>query len=348
MGRIGAFLRLGLTLCALVLIATPAPAQHGRDVPPSAATGAPSGANPTAQAVTEEQLFREMRKLEGRVTIPDSKAAILQQPQGRDYRAFHEGVLPWIGGIVVLGMLVALIAFYLYRGRITLEGVEETGVKITRFNAFERFTHWMTAVSFIVLALTGLNYVFGKRLLFPLLGPDAFASWSQWAKYAHNAFAWPFMIGLALMIVMWIKDNLPQRGDGTWLRQFGGFMSGRHPPAGRFNAGQKLIFWAVALGGLALAGSGLVMLFPFTTFDINGMQIAQYVHGIAGMLLTAVIIAHIYIGTLGMEGAYNAMGTGEVDLGWAKTHHSLWVSSQQRRAERGTPLGRRAGAQMGR
>src|SRR5690606_16053995 len=141
--------------------------------------------------VQEEALLQELNKLQGRVTIPDRKLSVLQQPQGRDYRRFHESILPWTGGILIGGMLLTLAAFYLYRGRIRLRPEDNVGRKVLRFTAFERFVHWMTAASFVVLAITGLNYFFGKRLLMPLLGPDAFSAWSQWAKYAHNFVSWP-------------------------------------------------------------------------------------------------------------------------------------------------------------
>jgi formate dehydrogenase subunit gamma len=225
--------------------------------------GARQRLEPDRERRLEEQLFRQLDKLTGRVSIPDAKAALLQQPQGRDYRGFREGVLPWLGGIAVLGMILALAVFYFTKGRIRLEPSEESGRKILRFNALERFTHWLTALCFIVLAISGLNYIFGKRLLMPIIGPDAFAAWSQYAKYAHNFLAWPFMLGLLVMIVVWIRDNIPDRTDVTWLKQGGGFLGGGHPPARRFNAGQKLIFWSVVIGGLALSVSGLIMLFPF-------------------------------------------------------------------------------------
>ena len=314
----------------------------GLAAPASAQQGPASGSNPTAQAVQEDQLLRELQKLEGRVTIPDGKASLLEQPQGRDYQGFHEGLLPWVGGIAILGMLIALAVFYFSKGRMRMEDSPESGIKIKRFGGLERFTHWMTATSFIVLAITGVNYFFGKRLLMPLIGPDAFATWSQWAKYAHNFVAWPFMLGILIMLVVWIKDNLPDRYDAAWIRAGGGFFKNTHPPAGRFNAGQKLIFWSVILGGIALSVSGIIMLFPFSLADINWMQTAQYVHAIVGVILIAIMIAHIYIGSLGMEGAYDAMSTGEVDLAWAKRHHDLWVEKEQAKNARGPQLGGRA------
>ena len=342
-------------LAATMGIAAPASAQQGTatqgGTTQNAVQGPASGSNPTASAVSEEQLFRQLDKLSGRVTIPDAKAALLQQPQGRDYRGFREDVLPWLGGIFVLGMILALAVFYFTRGRIRLDHSEESGRKILRFNALERFTHWLTALCFIVLAISGLNYIFGKRLLMPIIGPDAFAVWSQYAKYAHNFLAWPFMLGLLVMIVVWIRDNIPDRTDVTWLKQGGGFLGSGHPPARRFNAGQKVIYWSVVLGGLALAASGLIMLFPFSAsgiqgmqFDVNGMQLAQYVHATVGVILIAIMIAHIYIGSLGMEGAYDAMGSGEVDLAWARAHHSLWVEEQQAKTASGPQTGTRRAA----
>jgi formate dehydrogenase subunit gamma len=137
------------------------------------------------------------------------------------------------------------------------------------------------------------------------------------------------------MIVVWIRDNVPDGTDVHWLKAGGGFFGDRHPPARRFNAGQKIIFWAVTLGGLTLSASGVVMLFPFSVADVNGMQLAQYIHATVGVILIAIMIAHIYIGSLGMEGAYDAMGSGEVDLAWARVHHSLWVEQEQARTASG-------------
>ena len=324
-----------LVACVAVSISVPALAQGGQPA-------SPSGSNPTAQAVNEERLLQQLNTLQGRVSIPDGKAAILQQPQGRDYRQFREGWLPWIGGIAILGMLLALAAFYFAKGRIKLEQGPETGRKVTRFNAFERFTHWLTATAFIILAISGLNYIFGKRLLLPLIGPEAFATWSQWAKFAHNYISWAFILGMLIMLVVWIRDNIPDRYDAAWLRAGGGFFGERHPPARRFNAGQKLIFWSVILGGIALSVTGIVMLFPFSTVEINGIQWAQYIHATVGVVLIAIMIAHIYIGSLGMEGAYDAMGSGEVDLAWARAHHSVWVEEEQARNASGPQLKGRA------
>jgi formate dehydrogenase subunit gamma len=317
----------------------PAGAQSGQDRNPITQ---PPSTNPTANSVKEEDLLNRLQKLEGRITIPDGKAAILEQPQGRDYRGFRERALPWIGGIAIVGMLLGLAIFYFTKGPITLGDSPQSGRKILRFTALERGTHWVTATCFIVLAITGLNYIFGKRLLLPLMGPDAFSAWTQYAKFAHNFLAWGFILGVLVMLVVWIRDNIPDRHDWAWLRAGGGIFGRGHPPARRFNAGQKLIYWSVIIGGLALSATGIMMLFPFSAADINGMQWAQYIHATVGVLLIAVMIAHIYIGTLGMQGAYSAMSTGEVDIAWAKAHHSVWVEEEQAKTARGSQLGGRA------
>ncbi len=306
-----------------LLIAAPANAQS------------PSGSNPTEQAVSEQQLLDELQKIQGRVSIPDAKAATLEQPQGREYRGFREGALPWIGGIAVLGMLFVLALFYFIRGKIRTQA-PESNVKILRFNVLERLVHGTTATAYILLASTGQNFIFGKRLLMPLIGPEAFSTWSIWSKYAHDFVSWAFMLGILIMLVVWIWDNLPDRYDAHWIKVGGGFFdkSNRtHPPAARFNAGQKLIFWTVILGGIGLSITGIYLLFPFEFTDVNGMQWAQYIHATVGVIMVAVIIAHIYIGTLGMEGAYEAMGSGTVDLNWAREHHSAWVENQNLEGE---------------
>jgi len=311
-------------LVALALVATPAPAQQ------------PNSVNPTADAVKEDQLLQQLHIIGGRGTIPDVKSYNIEQPAGRDWRHYQEVVLPWVGAIAILGMLVVLVAFYLIRGMVRLES-GRSGRTIVRFNAFERFVHWMTATCFIILGISGLNITFGKRLLLPLMSPQAFTDWSQWAKYAHDFLSFPFTIGVVLIFLMWIAGNLPARGDLTWLEEGGGIVGRRHASAGRFNAGQKAIYWIVVLGGGAMAATGYLMMFPFYVTDIAGMQTVTMIHGTVAVLFVAVMIAHIYIGTIGMEGAFEAMGTGTVDVNWAKEHHDRWAEQELAKGRSAAP-----------
>jgi formate dehydrogenase subunit gamma len=304
-----------LVLIGLAVLAVPASAQQ------------PNSVNPTADAVKEDQLLNQMRIINGRGTIPDTKSYNLEQPAGRDWRHFHETVLPWLGTIAIIGMLAVLVLFYLVRGMVKIEA-GRSGRTIVRFNALERFVHWMSASCFVVLGLTGLNITFGKRLLLPLMGADAFTAWSQWAKYAHDFVSFPFSLGVVLIFLMWIAGNIPTGADVEWLKEGGGMVGRKHPPAPRFNAGQKMIYWIVVVGGGLIAATGYMMMFPFYLTDIAGMQTTQMLHGIIAVLFVAVMLAHIYIGTIGMEGAFEGMGTGTVDINWAKQHHSIWVEKE--------------------
>jgi formate dehydrogenase subunit gamma len=290
----------------------------------------PTMVNPQASAVNEGKLFEQLNRISGRCTVPDQKACTIEQPAGRDWRHFHEVTLRWIGGIVIIGTLAVLIGFYLWRGMVKIES-GRSGRTIVRFNGFERFVHWMTATCFIILAVSGLNITFGKPVLLPLIGPESFTAWSQLAKYAHNYLSFPFTIGVFLIFLIWIAGNIPTRIDVEWLKRGGGIVGHDHPPAYRFNAGQKMIYWIVVLGGAAVAVSGYVLMFPFYGTDIASMQTAQIVHAVVAVLFVAAMIGHIYIGTIGMEGAFEAMGTGAVDLNWAKEHHNLWLEEEQAR-----------------
>ncbi len=308
----------------------------------------------TLGGVSDPELWRSLRYGDANISVTSRTpaAGVIIQDGGMAWLSFREGPLAHYGGYMLLGVIAAIALFYLIRGRIRIEG-ERSGATITRFNAVERFGHWLMAGSFVVLAITGLVLLFGRIALIPLFGKDAFAPLAAAGKWAHNNLSWAFMAGLAIVIVVWIAHNLPNRHDLVWLAKGGGlFSKGVHPPARKFNAGQKIIFWSVVVFGLSISLSGLSLLFPFElpmfakTFAIlNGtglpqllgfgelptvlgphqeMQLAQLWHSIVAFLFIAIIIAHIYLGSIGMEGAFDAVASGEVDVQWAKEHHSLW------------------------
>jgi formate dehydrogenase subunit gamma len=297
-------------------------------VPASAQRLAPDGApDPTASVTNEQTLLKEFPRAEGRIDIPDSNASVLIQPAGRTWDYFHEVLLHWGGAIVIVGTIALLGLAYLIMWRIRISA-GRSGVKIVRFKPLERFSHWLTAVSFVILGLTGLNITFGKIILLPVVGPEAFSDIAQAAKYVHNFVSISFVLGLFLIIVIFFRDNLFERVDIDWVKQGGGFIKNKHAPAGRFNLGEKGVYWLSLLAGIAVSASGFVLLFPFYGTNIADMQIAQVIHAVVAVLFVALILAHIYIGTLGMEGAFEAMGTGEVDLNWAKEHHDLWLTRE--------------------
>ncbi len=361
--RGGVWAVLFLLAAAAATGAVTASAQQASD--PALRESPTGGAVPgnTLGTTSDSDFWRAVRHgTAGTVSIPDKKAATLVQSEGELWRSLRNGPLSLYGSWAIVGMIVLLCLFFAIRGRIRIEH-GRAGVTITRFTAVERFGHWLLATSFIVLALTGLNVLYGRYVLKPLIGADAFGVITQVGKYLHNYLAFAFMAGLVLVLLMWIRHNLPDRTDFKWIVQGGGMFSRKlHPPARKFNAGQKLLFWLVVLGGLSVSLSGWSLLFPFTThyfadtfslvnrvFDttlpttlapIQEQQLASLWHAIVGIFLICVIIAHIYIGTIGMEGAFDAMGSGEVDLNWAKEHHSLWaeeVEAKERAAGAAQP-----------
>lgn len=317
---------------AAFLAAAPATAQNVVGTPTN-----PVQTPPRALELEMQQMLTGGR-IAGRVSIPDQNAANLIQPAGRTWRDFHNVTLTWVGAIAILGVLAVLIVFYATRGRIPIEG-GPSGRTIERFNLLDRSVHWMTASTFVILALSGLNLTFGRYLILPLIGPEAFATLSLWGKIAHNFLAFPFTLGIVLMFLLWVKDNIPNARDIAWFKAGGGlFGKGAHPPpAGRFNGGQKMVFWLTILGGAAVAISGYILVFPFMFTDIAGQQLAHMVHGLLSVLMIAAILAHIYIGSIGMEGAFAAMGSGQVDLNWAKEHHALWVEQEMARGRISAP-----------
>ena len=259
-------------------------------------------------------------------SLPAARDGVLMQPQGRDFRRRLEGTISYAGGWIIFGVSLALSLFLLIRGRIPLAN-GFSGRTVERFGGFERANHWLTASSFVVLAITGLILIYGWTFLQPLVGSVAYGSVARVSLYLHVAFAATFFLGICVMAVIWLRQNLPSRLDLHWLRRFGGFLdnSGDNPPARRFNAGQKLVFWGVFIGGLLLSLSGLTLMFPFFWTDIQALQWILLGHALLALLVVGLILGHIYIGTIGMEAAFDAMWTGFVDRNWAEEHHRLWL-----------------------
>ncbi|WP_207478345.1 formate dehydrogenase subunit gamma [Arenibaculum pallidiluteum] len=320
-----------LRAVALVTLMTAVPLV----VPPKAMA---QQAVPANDAALLRALQAPAGDISGRISIPDRKAAVLQHPEGREWREFREGTLKAAAGGLLLAVVAGLALFYAVRGRIRIDA-GPSGRTITRFGGLDRYAHWLTASSFIVLGLSGLNLIFGRTLVLPLVGPEAFATLTEIGKFAHNFLSFPFVLGIVLMFVLWVKDNIPNALDVAWISQAGGlFSKGKHPPAKRFNAGQKVIFWLVVLGGAAMSVTGYMLMFPFYATGVDGMQLMHMLHALIAAVMVAGIIGHIYIGSVGMEGAFDAMGSGEVDVNWAREHHSLWLQEEMARQGKGAKV----------
>jgi len=289
----------------------------------------------------------------GSTQMKGELSAVMIQSEGDNWRAFRNGPLSVYGAFGLLGIIGLLVIFYVVRGRITIDAGPSDD-RIMRFGTIDRFAHWLMAGSFVVLGITGLNLLYGRYVLLPIIGKDAFAAITTFGKYAHNYLAFAFMLGLGLSFILWVRHNIPNKLDLKWLAMGGGiFAKGVHPPARKFNAGQKIIFWAVMIGGLSVSMSGIALMFPFQTSmfaetfallnsvgfslptDFTAMQeqqMNQLWHGVVSLGLMTMIVAHIYIGSVGMEGALDAMNSGMVDRNWAKEHHNLWVEEEDQKA----------------
>jgi len=280
----------------------------------------------TLGGTNDSEMWRAIRQgVTGSVSLPDKQAGVLVQSEGDNWRAINNGPLKKYGAWIMAAIVGLLIIFFLVRGRVKVDA-GLSGRTLLRFDGLDRFAHWLTATSFILLGLTGLNIMYGRYVLKPLIGPDAFASLTYLGKVSHNYTGFAFALGIVLMFALWVKDNLPDRHDIGWILKGGGLVGKHnHPPAGRFNFGQKFIFWSVIIGGALLTITGLTLMFPFYWTDMAGMHLGQLIHAAIAVIMIAIIIAHIYIGSLGMEGAFDAMGTGMVDENWAREHHSAWV-----------------------
>ena len=324
------------------------------------ATGNPEQAAPLAGqlgplgGVSDPELWRALRYGTADVTSSNPAPAgnVLIQDGGMRWLSWRNGPVRSYGLYALLGMMVLLAVFYLVRGKIRIEG-EKTGARILRFRLIERLAHWSMAIPFVLLAITGLSLLFGRVALIPLFGHEAYAPIAVAGKFVHNYVSWVFMFGLVLSFLLWVWKNFPQKTDIIWLLKGGGlFSKGVHPSAGKFNAGEKIIFWVVIIFGAMISATGLSMLFPFQlhmfapTFEaLNAMHIPQTLglgelstqlapqeemrfsqiwHVIVAFAYTTIILAHIYLGSIGMEGALDAMTKGTVEAQWAKEHHDLW------------------------
>jgi len=294
-------------------------------------SGAPEGAAAQAQRqqtqpLNNAPLWREVRSGEpGYTTARGPEAGVLVQSRGETWREARVPITS-IGGAIIALALLALIGYYSWRGSIGLHD-KPTGKLIQRFSTADRIAHWTMGISFVILGLTGLVLTFGKHILLPVIGYTLFAWLANFSKNLHNFVGPIFSVVLPIFILMFIRDNLPRAHDIKWIARFGGMLDkkGGHVPSGRFNAGEKALFWGlVVVISIVLVVTGYILNFPNFGQTRSTMQTANVLHMVFGLLGNAMACFHIYLGTVGMRGAYQAMRTGYVDETWAKEHHEYW------------------------
>lgn len=297
-------------------------------LPASAIADEQTAAKPIQIPNPAADLWREVRQKDvasaGATQVSGVESAVLINPYGEKWRQFRmQQLLPY-GGYALSGVLLLLLLFYLVRGRIRLEA-GPSGKKLFRYTVYERTIHWFMASLFLFLAFSGLILLFGRSLLLPIIGPEGFSMLASASKEGHNLFGPVFLLALALMFFQFVRRNIYQRGDLTWLLKGGGIVGKTHLPSNFFNMGEKTLFWMLILIGGVIVASGLVLVFPVFGQGRVIMELSHVAHGIGALVMIVAVLGHIYIGTIGMEGAIDNMKTGYCDLNWALEHHSNWA-----------------------
>ena len=290
----------------------------------------------TETANARSEYWREARKgAAGYSAVAgwdDPESGVLIQNGGQNWRQIRNG---WIANYapLMLGVVfAALVLYHALHGRNNLSE-RPSGRRVLRWRPHERALHWTMALLFVILAVTGLSLLFGRALLIPVLGKDAFAAYAGVAKDLHNYLGPAFFACMVLVLLLWLPRNIPNRTDWEWVRQWGGLFGKGHPSAGFMNGGEKIWYWIVFLVGGAVCVSGLVLDFPNYGQTRETMQIANVIHGGLSVAWLSVALGHVYIGTLGTEGALEGMRTGYVSEEWARQHHNLWLEEVRRSGE---------------
>ena len=271
------------------------------------------------------------------VASPTLDSPTFLESAGRAWQGVRSGPVKTYGAYLIGAAVLAAAAFHLIAGPIRLRGAL-SGRKIPRFSLPQRTLHWVFASLFLLLAATGLSLLFGRHVLQPLFGDDVFAAMASAALQAHNLFGPLFAFSALALLVLYVRDNLPARADLTWLRK-GALFARTGLPSWKFNAGEKLWFWIVIVTGFALSVSGLLLDFSFVAGSTAQIQIAHLVHVAGALIAITGAIGHIYLGSIGTEGALEGMVTGEVDATWAEEHHSLWAAEARKAADLPAPPG---------
>lgn len=321
--------RLFASFFAALMLASVAAQQSSGPVLPPAELAKQEQLRSVQQPYNNAPLWQSARGgTVGYASIPAPEAGVLIQDGGQNWRALRNGTVATAGGWAIVAMMLLIGGFYAWRGTIQLHE-SPTGRLMDRFSLLERMAHWSTAITFSILAISGLIMAFGKTLLIPVFGFTLFSWLAIISKNLHNFLGPIFVCSILVMFVVFVRDNIPKGIDVKWILSAGGLFSDKHVPSEKFNAGEKMWFWGgVMLLGIVVGISGLVLNFPNFGQTRATMQLANLVHlGVSSLFMVAAL-GHIYMGTLGVGGALDAMKTGQVDETWAKEHHEVWYEQQ--------------------
>ncbi|UCE31318.1 MAG: formate dehydrogenase subunit gamma [Burkholderiales bacterium] len=273
----------------------------------------------------------------GYSAIQGREAGVLIQNGGENYRMLRNGPVLTYGAGIMLLVLIVIFAYHLLNGQVKIDG-GRSGRLVQRWTTLERLLHWVTAISFVLLLITGLSMAFGRDVLIPAIGRDAFSAYASLARSVHNYVGPVFAVSLVLLLLKFLPSNFPNRTDWEWFKRGGGLIGKAHPSAGRMNAGEKFWFWLLMTFGMAVVVTGLLLDFSaYFELTRSGAQISVLIHAACAMIVMAVAFGHVYLGTAGTEGALEGMTTGSVDEAWARQHHDLWLEEVKRKGGGAAP-----------
>lgn len=318
------------TFLAISLAAfnTPVSAQDVPGRPP--AQSAP-GVGTALGGESQAEIWRKIRGgAPGNVVLPGVESGVLIQSQGEIWRLRRNEIVTVYGGWALLTVLGVLVLFFLIRGRMKIDGGRGERV-IPRFSLVQRVVHWFVAALFVILGVSGLILLFGKHVLRPLIGPEAYSAIASASLQGHNLFGPLFIPAILALLITFIRGNFFRLVDLKWIAKGGGFFGG-HAPSDKYNFGEKTWFWWSVFFGLVLCGSGLMLLFPWAVGSRELLQFANLAHAGAAIFFIAFGLGHIYLGAIGMEGALEGMTRGTVDENWAKQHHDIWYEKHKKMA----------------
>ena len=308
-----------LALLAFVLIAP---------LVPYAAMYAERGNVPNPGTALWNEVRQRTGPIDADTQVRGVESNVLINQVGERWREFRSKMLVPAGAWLLLGTLAFLALFRTLRGTIPLEG-GRSGQLVPRFSVNQRVVHWFAAILFVFLAVTGLVLLYGRFVLIPLLGPEGFSATAAAAKEGHNLFGPIFPFAVLAMLVLFARGNGFRWIDVKWFFKAGGLLKGHPASSGYYNGGQKSWFWMVLLFGIAISVSGLILDFGVFGQGREVMALAHVVHGGVAVVFIAASLGHIYIGTIGMEGAFESMSHGYVDANWAREHHDLWLAEME-------------------
>lgn len=274
------------------------------------------------------ELWREVRQRDLPVTgisqVKGVETGVLINSRGDQWARFRIENPVKYAPMVLGAVFFVLLLFYVLRGKVGIEGGLSSRM-VLRFTDYERIVHWTLAIVFLFLAITGLILLLGRPLLIPLFGKEFFSLIASASKESHNLFGPIFLVSLLMMLFSFVKRNIYEKGDLTWLLKGGGFIGDGHVSGGFFNMGEKTWYWIVILIGLAISISGLILVSPNFGQGRVVMEISHVVHVFGAIILTAVSIGHMYMGSIGTEGSLEGMKSGYVDINWVEAHHDRWA-----------------------